>query len=150
MPDPNLTAAVKLLDPGRALDLAAGSGRHSVWLADCGWEVTAVDVEISPIPRVHTIRADIEKHEYRIEPGAWHLIVCWLYWQPDLLPEIARGVCIGGVAALAGKTSGRFATSLANYRNAFTGWKELASGEDQSRTFFIARKELVDQVRDAI
>ena len=31
------------LRPGRALDLAAGEGRNAVWLAERGWEVTAVD-----------------------------------------------------------------------------------------------------------
>ncbi len=31
------------LPPGRALDLAAGHGRHTVWLAEHGWRVTAVD-----------------------------------------------------------------------------------------------------------
>jgi len=31
------------LRPGRALDLAAGHGRHTVWLAEHGWQVTAVD-----------------------------------------------------------------------------------------------------------
>lgn len=29
--------------PGRALDLAAGEGRNSIWLASRGWAVTAVD-----------------------------------------------------------------------------------------------------------
>lgn len=31
------------LEPGRALDLACGEGRNSVWLAAQGWEVTGVD-----------------------------------------------------------------------------------------------------------
>lgn len=31
------------LEPGRALDLAAGEGRNAIWLARQGWEVTAVD-----------------------------------------------------------------------------------------------------------
>ena len=31
------------LRAGRALDLAAGHGRHTVWLAEQGWQVTAVD-----------------------------------------------------------------------------------------------------------
>jgi SAM-dependent methyltransferase len=140
LPDQSLVDALAALPPGKALDLAAGKGRHSAWLAERGWDVTAVDIEISEVPGVYSIRADMENHEYRVAPDAWHLIVCWLYWQADLLPEIAAGVRSGGVVALAGKTSGRFATSRANYRNAFRGWTEIASGEDESRAFFIARK----------
>jgi len=142
--DPRLVQGLITLPPGKALDIAAGKGRHSVWLAERGWDVTAVDIEIGEIPGVRLIGADLEKHEYSVTPNAWDLIICWLYWQPDLLPEIAAGVRTGGVVALAGKTSGRFATSLANYRNTFPGWKEMASGEDEARAFFIARKELVD------
>ena len=42
---PNQFVAAELdgLPPGRALDLAAGEGRNSVWLAERGWLVTAVD-----------------------------------------------------------------------------------------------------------
>jgi SAM-dependent methyltransferase len=42
---PNLFVAAELdgVPPGRALDLAAGEGRNSVWLAERGWRVTAVD-----------------------------------------------------------------------------------------------------------
>jgi SAM-dependent methyltransferase len=29
--------------PGQAVDLAAGEGRHALWLAGLGWQVTAVD-----------------------------------------------------------------------------------------------------------
>jgi SAM-dependent methyltransferase len=31
------------LPPGDAVDLAAGEGRHALWLAGRGWQVTAVD-----------------------------------------------------------------------------------------------------------
>lgn len=31
------------VSPGRALDLGAGEGRHAIWLASQGWQVTAVD-----------------------------------------------------------------------------------------------------------
>jgi len=92
---------------------------------------------------VTAIRADLEKHEYRVGPNTWDLIVCWLYWQPDLLPEIARGVRPGGIVAIAGKTRGRFATSLAQIRAALPGWKEISSGENE-RCFLVAAKELVD------
>jgi len=139
----------------KALDLACGRGRHALWLAAHGWDVTAVDQLSQELPAVHYVQADIEHHEFAVEPGAWDLIVCWLYWQPDLLAPIANGVLQGGIVALAGKTTGRFATSLANYRAAFAGWTEIASGEDESRAFFIASrgalsKELVDQIPDLV
>jgi small-conductance mechanosensitive channel len=139
-PDYALPTTLASLSPGKALDLAAGSGRHSLWLAQHGWDVTAVDLEPATIPGVHFQQADLEKHEYRIDPAAWDLILCWLYWQPDLLPEIAAGVRPGGIVAIAGKTSGRFATSLANFRKAFSGWAELASDENEVRAFLIARR----------
>lgn len=42
-PDPLLVELAGPLPPGRALDLASGPGRNSLWLASLGWEVTAVD-----------------------------------------------------------------------------------------------------------
>jgi SAM-dependent methyltransferase len=42
---PNQFVAAELagVRPGRALDLACGEGRNALWLADRGWQVTAVD-----------------------------------------------------------------------------------------------------------
>src|SRR3954471_8165827 len=43
--EPNALIAGLLaeLPPGDAVDLAAGEGRHALWLAGLGWRVTAVD-----------------------------------------------------------------------------------------------------------
>ncbi len=41
--NPGLERAVRDLKPGRALELACGSGTNAVWLATKGWRVTAVD-----------------------------------------------------------------------------------------------------------
>jgi len=43
--EPNrfVVSAVGILDPGSALVLAAGEGRNAVWLAEQGWDVTAID-----------------------------------------------------------------------------------------------------------
>lgn len=43
--EPNVLIAGLLgnLAPGNAVDLAAGEGRHALWLAGLGWRVTAVD-----------------------------------------------------------------------------------------------------------
>jgi SAM-dependent methyltransferase len=139
-PDPLLTEALAALPAGDVLDLACGTGRHAEWLAQRGWNVTAVDMTANALPGIRFVQADLERGEFRIEPDAWDAIVCWLYWQPDLLPQIARGVRQGGIVALAGKTTGRFATSLAEYRKAFAGWTVIASGEDEVRAFFLARR----------
>ena len=47
-PGPFLGTEVGDSWPGRALDLGAGEGRNSIWLAQRGWQVTAVDFQTSP------------------------------------------------------------------------------------------------------
>lgn len=42
-----LVAQASTLPPGRALDLACGCGHAAIWLAQRGWNVTAIDV--SPV-----------------------------------------------------------------------------------------------------
>jgi SAM-dependent methyltransferase len=42
-PNPTLVGAAAALIPGRALELACGSGSNAVWLASQGWRTTAVD-----------------------------------------------------------------------------------------------------------
>jgi len=139
-PDSRLIAVLEQLRPGAALDLACGSGRHARLLAERGWRVTGVDLLETGPPEVDYVRADLERHEFTIAPNAWDLIVCWRYWQPDLLAPIAEGVRGGGLVALAGKTTGRFATSLAAYRAAFPGWEEMDAGQNESIAWLIARK----------
>ena len=47
---------------GRALDLACGEGRNAIWLANCGWGVTAVDFSEVAIERAARLatRAGVE------------------------------------------------------------------------------------------
>jgi SAM-dependent methyltransferase len=42
-PGPFLGQELDTMAPGHALDLGAGEGRNSIWLAQHGWRVTAVD-----------------------------------------------------------------------------------------------------------
>jgi tellurite methyltransferase len=103
-PTPLLANVASKLKPGRALDLACGAGRNAIWLAEHGWQVTAVDgskaaIELlrSKNPHIEARVADLEKHEYSIEPDSWDLIAMCYYLQRDLFEPAKRGVVPGGV-----------------------------------------------------
>jgi SAM-dependent methyltransferase len=48
------------MTPGRALDLAAGEGRNAIWLARCGWRVTAVDFAQAGLDKGRTIADELD------------------------------------------------------------------------------------------
>ncbi len=51
-PDETLVELVSPLTPGRAVDLGAGEGRNSLWLARQGWNVIAVDASRVALDRL--------------------------------------------------------------------------------------------------
>src|SRR5882757_65285 len=57
-PNQFLAAELDGAPPGRALDLAAGEGRNSVWLAARGWRVTAVDFSRVGLDKGRKLSAD--------------------------------------------------------------------------------------------
>jgi SAM-dependent methyltransferase len=61
-PNPQLVAEVAALTPGTALDVGCGEGADAVWLAQQGWEVTAVDISHVALERarVHAASAGVE------------------------------------------------------------------------------------------
>jgi tellurite methyltransferase len=103
-----LVETAKQLEPGRALDLACGTGRNALWLAERGWNVTAVDGSLVAIDilrsrasqRAVTVDArvaDLEKSEYRIEHSRWDLIAICYYLQRNLFEPAKQGVAPGGI-----------------------------------------------------
>ena len=67
------------LPPGRAVDLAAGEGRNAIWLAEQGWEVTAVDFSV--------VGLDKGRHLLAAHERARDLRVVWVHhdvltWDP--------------------------------------------------------------------
>jgi SAM-dependent methyltransferase len=56
-PNHALVTAVTGLPPGRALDLGCGEGGDSVWLAEQGWQVTAIDVAATAVTRARALAA---------------------------------------------------------------------------------------------
>ena len=104
-PSDFLTRSVAQLSPGRALCLAAGGGRNAVWLAQAGWQVTAVDISPRGLAwcqqlatehgvQIETVVADLSKHE--LGSQAWDLITMIFYYDPDLFPAIRQALVPGG------------------------------------------------------
>ena len=60
-PNQFVEAELAGLIPGRALDLASGEGRNALWLADRGWEVTAVDFSLVGLDKGRSLQA---RHEH--------------------------------------------------------------------------------------
>jgi SAM-dependent methyltransferase len=118
---PNQFVAAELagLPPGRALDLAAGEGRNTVWLAERGWHVTAVDFSRVGLDkgrklseargvdedRVTWIVADL--HDYQPEPAGFDLVlIAYAQVAPDLraalLGRASAAVAPGGTMFVVG------------------------------------------------
>jgi tellurite methyltransferase len=137
-PTPLLIDTASGMKPGRALDLACGTGRNAVWLAEHGWSVTAVDGSQAAIemvrkrgPKIDARVADLEAGEYTIEPSAWDLIVMCLYLQHNLFEPVKRGVVPGGaVLALIlmsqpGEDSTKHRVRPGELRDYFPRWEIL-------------------------
>ncbi|MBA2317428.1 MAG: class I SAM-dependent methyltransferase [Euzebyales bacterium] len=62
--DPNRFIASELtqLPPARAIDLGAGEGRNALWLAERGWDVTAVDFSREGLDKGARIASDRGLH----------------------------------------------------------------------------------------
>ncbi|HEX8846311.1 MAG TPA: methyltransferase domain-containing protein [Pyrinomonadaceae bacterium] len=111
-PLPLLVRVADELSPGRALDLACGTGRHALFLASRGWRVTAVDGSQVGIRlakeearrrnlEVDWRVADLERMRFEIEKEAYDLVGVFYYLQRDLFPLIRAGVRPGGIVIAA-------------------------------------------------
>lgn len=152
-PHPLVVQFAAQLPPGRALDVACGAGRHSLYLAQQGWQVTAVDSSKVAIEilcerarkigiSVNAQVADLQTGEFTIEPDTCDLIVNCCYLQRDLLPAIKAGVCVGGVViaviAMVDDDSNvkpmnpEFLLQPGELRAEFNGWELLYDFEGKS------------------
>ncbi len=86
---------------GRVLDLACGSGRHARWLAKAGYNVDAVDRDLSgfvdaPLS-VKLLVADLEDGSWRVAPNSYAGVVVTNYLHRPLFPMLLDSLIDGGV-----------------------------------------------------
>lgn len=102
-----LVENVDLLPKGSALDIAMGNGRNSVYLAGMGFEVEGIDISKEAVnSALESARksgvnitarvADLEG-DFRLEEGAYDVIICFNYLHRPFVPQIKHGLCSGGM-----------------------------------------------------
>lgn len=91
-PLPLLAETLQRVAPGRALDVAMGRGRNSIYLASIGWDVTGYDLSPEALEAAQRYAEKSQVHLQTIEAAhdtfefgeeQWDLIVCsYAYMQP--------------------------------------------------------------------
>ncbi len=98
---------------GSALDVAGGTGRHSLWLARCGFDVTLTDISQVALQiasaearernvTLTTIHTDLEEDPF--PTGPWDVIVCTNYLHRPLFASFAETLSPRGVLIFAQPT----------------------------------------------
>lgn len=105
-PSRPLRAFADDLPEGRALDVATGTGRNALFLAERGYRVDAVDVSGVAVEEareraeerdlhVNWIQADLDS--YGLPDAAYDVIAVSFYHALDLLPDLKEALASGGV-----------------------------------------------------
>lgn len=146
-PDPIITRLLSEIgDAGRAVDLGAGYGRYSLWLARRGWHVDAYDISdvaadalsaqaaAERLDQLHVMRMDLE--EWDPMDAVYDLGLMIFYWSDRVLARLRRAIKPGGHlilrAHLAGQggQSGRFQIESGELARRFADWDIWWIGED--------------------
>ncbi len=101
-PAPIVTKYYKFANVGKALDIAAGLGRNSLFLAEKGFKVDAVDIsdiaveKLSKLhPNINAIQSDLDS--YVIPENEYDLIININFLSRRLFPYIKEGLKKNGV-----------------------------------------------------
>jgi tellurite methyltransferase len=132
---------INLLPRGKALDIAMGSGRNAIYLANNGFEVEGVDVSEAGVKTalktalenkvdLQVQVADLDK-DYRIKPDFYSVIICFNYLQRSLIPQIKAGLKMDGMIVYE-----TFITDQAKF------------GKPHNPNFLLKYNELLEMFRD--
>jgi SAM-dependent methyltransferase len=116
VPDPFLVRAfseyVRPLFPqgGSALDLAGGAGRHAIWLAKQGWDVTLVDISEAGVEQARRNAGPLASHIHFVVDDLTHfkaaqtqfdagfdIVMAFFYLERRIFSEMLKAVRPGGL-----------------------------------------------------
>ena len=96
-------------DRGRALDVAAGTCHASVYLAQQGFQVTALDCSAAGLALGQRLAkregvaieiCEFDLDESALPKGPWSVVCCLRYLNRSLFVQMAKGLAPGGVLIL--------------------------------------------------
>lgn len=105
-PSPLLQEVIDLLPHGRALDVATGTGRNALFLAEAGYEVDAVDIsgEALAVARERATKRSLDVDwtrtdltDYSFAERAYDVVMVDFFTVLDRLPDIKDALAPGGV-----------------------------------------------------
>ncbi len=132
--------AVKLMPPGRALDLACGRGRNAVFLVEQGWSVVGIDGSAAVMegidPRVTTRVLDLERNPLPYENDSFDMVCIIHFLHRPLFGEARRVTRPGGAVVSAIHTTRstmnpKYTVAIGELRSLFSDWEILVDREDQ-------------------
>jgi 2-polyprenyl-3-methyl-5-hydroxy-6-metoxy-1,4-benzoquinol methylase len=157
-PSPRFVEALEQAPPGRALDVACGSGRHALPLARAGFDVLAVDVSDVALERlaaqaaarglaVRTERRDVSAEG--LPEGDFDLVVVIGFLDRTLFPALREKVRPGGLLFFETFTRAHseatgfpraYCLEPGELLAAFEGWETLRHVEERARESLLARR----------
>jgi SAM-dependent methyltransferase len=95
---------------GRAIDPAGGTGRHAIWLAQQGWEVTLIDISETGVERARQSAGPLASHiRFVVDDltrfqasqtefeARFDVVMAFFYLERSILSEIVKALRGGGL-----------------------------------------------------
>jgi tellurite methyltransferase len=91
---------------GIALDLAGGAGRHAIWLAKRGWEVTLIDISDTGVEQARQNAGPLASHihfvvddltQFQASQTRFDVVMVFFYLERRIFPEIVEALKPGGL-----------------------------------------------------
>ncbi len=123
----------KLAHRGLALDIACGTGRHSIFLAQNDFEVDALDISSTALENIQNCAniypREVDFDNHKLTTNCYDLVVCTYFLDRDIIEDIYNSLAPNGVLI--------YETFLSHENNQF-----------QNGKFLLQKGELKELFRD--